>query len=70
MKQAAVIRAKMIAQLRNTGTLSSAPRPTTALVKAAVNKPAAQQVARVITAARRHSDARWLAPAADQVVLP
>jgi hypothetical protein len=60
----------MIAQLRNTGTLSSTPRPATTLVKAAANKPAAQQVARVIAAARRHSDTRWLAPAADQVVLP
>lgn len=70
MKQADTIRANMIAQLRNTGTLSSAPRPATALGKAAVNKPATQQVARVIAAARRQSDTRWLAPAADQVVLP
>lgn len=70
MKQAAAIRASMIAQLRNTGTLSSAPRPATALVKAEVNKPAAQQAGRVIAAARRENATRWLAPAADQVVLP
>lgn len=70
MKPAAVIRAKLIAQLRATGSLSPAPRPATALTKKAVGKPADQQVARVIAAARAGSGARWLAPAADQAVLP
>lgn len=70
MKPAAAIRAKLIAQLRATGSLSSAPRPATALSKEAVGKPAAQQVARVISAALDNRGARWLAPAAEQSVLP
>lgn len=70
MKPATAIRAKMIAQLRATGSLSSAPRPATALSKKAVGKPAAQQVARVISAALNNRGACWFAPSTEQSVLP
>jgi PRTRC genetic system protein C len=68
--RAAKIRKQMIQQLRETGTLSSSPRPACAITMKQAHQPLALRIETVLRANAKASPQRWLAPSANQTVLP